>query len=322
MLRLPFKAVGTFSTPPPPRRLGDILRLLGVSMRPPQWTKNLFVLAPLIFGMKLGSAPAIRQALLACGSFCLLASALYIFNDIIDAPADRAHPEKRSRPIASGALPIRVAGLAAIALLGMAYGLATILGGNFLALAIAYSALTFTYCVGLKRLIILDCMTIAAGFVLRVVGGAIAIDVTPSHWLLVCAFLLALYLAFTKRRQELLLLSDEARQHRRVLGEYTVEYLEQTNSVILAVVIVCYALYTVAPETIARFGTDKLIYSTIFVLYGLLRYTSLIRDPNKGGNPSKLLLEDTPLIVTIIGWLIYNTLIIYHHHIVQLWNKI
>lgn len=161
-------------------------------------------------------------------------------------------------------------------------------------------------------MIVLDCMTIAAGFVLRVAGGAIAVSVMPTHWLIVCAFLLALFLAFTKRRQELLTLPENAGEHREVLNEYSVDYLEKVNNILVGAAIVCYALYTVAPETVARFGTDSLIYGTVFVIYGLLRYMILIKKPTNGGNPSKMLLRDKPLLLTVIGWGIYNIIVIYH----------
>jgi 4-hydroxybenzoate polyprenyltransferase len=158
---------------------------------------------------------------------------------------------------------------------------------------------------------ILDCIVIAAGFVLRVVSGAVAIAVTPTHWLIACAFFLALYLAFAKRRQELLVLSDSASQHRAVLGQYTVSYLEQVKNILTSATIVCYALYTVAPETIERFGTEQLIYGTVFVLYGLLRHIAITQNSTNGGDPSKLLVSDRPLLLTVLGWAIYNILIIY-----------
>jgi hypothetical protein len=154
-------------------------------------------------------------------------------------------------------------------------------------------------------------MCIASGFVLRVVGGAVAISVLPSHWLIVCTFLLALFLAFAKRRQELLTLSTNASAHREVLDNYTVPYLEQVNIILIGATIVCYALYTVAPETVQRFETDALIYGTVFVIYGMLRYLALIDIPENGGNPTKLLLRDRPLIAAVASWALYNISIIY-----------
>jgi 4-hydroxybenzoate polyprenyltransferase len=280
-------------------------------MRPHQWTKNLFVFAPLIFGRKLFDSQAVGSAVIAFAVFCLMCSALYIINDWLDAAGDRAHPEKKHRPISSGALPVGIALLASAALMVPAFWIASGLGTRFLLIALTYCLLMLGYSVALKRVMILDSMIISIGFVLRVIGGAIAIGVVPTHWLIVCAFLLALFLAFTKRRQELLMLSHGAEEHRRVLGKYTVEYLDQVNNILIGASIVCYALYTVADGTVAYFGTDNLIYGTIFVMYGLLHYLALTRDPGKGSNPSKLLLCDKPLLISIAGWAVYNTLIIY-----------
>jgi len=169
-------------------------------------------------------------------------------------------------------------------------------------------------------MIVLDAMAISVGFVLRVVGGAIAVGVMPTHWLIVCAFLLALFLAFTKRRQELLTLSSNAVEHREVLSRYSVDYLEKVNGIIISAAIVCYALYTVAPETVQRFETDSLIYGTVFVIYGMLRYMALIDNPANGGNPSKMLLQDKPLLLTVAGWAIYNSIVIYHVSLKELWK--
>jgi 4-hydroxybenzoate polyprenyltransferase len=299
----------------------SILRLLVTAMRPHQWVKNLFVFAPLLFGMKLGEPQAVLNALLACLCFCLLSSGLYLINDLVDAEVDRAHPQKRFRPIASGALAFRAALMLAIVLFALAFGLAFALGPKFGFLAVTYFVLVLGYCLAFKQALVLDGMLIAAGFVLRVVGGAIAVGVTPTHWLIVCAFLLALFLAYSKRRQELLILLDEAAQHRRVLGQYTVSFLDQANTILLGATIVCYSLYTVAPETVARFGTDALIYGTVFVIYGLLRYLALLQNTKNGGNPSKMLVRDKPLLLAIIGWATYNFLVIYHTSIAALWSR-
>jgi len=306
---------------PIPAKGHSLSRLLLTGMRPHQWAKNLFVLAPLLFGKKLDDPQALALALLACAAFCLMSSSLYLLNDIFDAAADCAHPEKRGRPIASGELPVRIALAGAAALLGVSLGLARALGSPFLWLGVAYFVLTLGYSLVFKRAIVLDGMVIATGFVLRVVGGALAVHVVASHWLIICAFLLALYLAFAKRRQELLLLSGSANRHREVLGQYSVAYLDQVNGILLAAVIVCYALYTVAPETTARFGTDRLIYGTVFVLYGLLRYMALIQKPANGGNPSRMLVADKPLLASVLAWAAYNAAVIYQSSLAALWNR-
>ncbi len=289
-----------------------LTRLFLIAMRPHQWVKNLFVFAPLLFGRKLGDLSAVGHSAAAFAVFCLLASGLYILNDWIDAEEDRQHPEKCLRPISSGLLPVSFAIIGAFFLIVTALTTAWLLGFNFFLVAVAYFVLTIGYCLRLKKMMVLDCMTIAVGFVLRVVGGAIALNVAATHWLIVCAFLLALFLAFTKRRQEILTLSGKAGTHREVLDEYSVEYLGQVNNILIGAAIVCYALYTVAPETVEKFDTDAMIYGTIFVIYGLFRYMALIKNPEKGGNPSKMLIHDKPLMLTVAGWTVYNAIMIYH----------
>ncbi len=288
------------------------LRLLITAMRPYQWSKNLFVLTPLLFAKKIMETEALGYSLMAFVVFCFLASGLYIFNDWLDIEEDRAHPQKRNRPLSSGLLPVTFALAAAAILVLGALGLASFISIQFLCTAIVYFGLTLLYCITIKRFIILDCITIASGFVLRVVGGAVAINVEASHWLIACAFLLALFLAFSKRRQELLMLSKDATGHRMVLGEYSVAFLEKANIIVIGAALVSYALYTVAPETIEKFHTNALIYGTVFVIYGLLRYLALIDKPEHGGDPSKMLLRDKPLLITVAAWAVYNAIVIYH----------
>jgi 4-hydroxybenzoate polyprenyltransferase len=285
--------------------------LLVRAMRPRQWVKNAFVLAPLVFGRRLTDPAAVADGLLAMAAFCLLAGALYIVNDWIDAPRDRLHPQKRRRPIASGALPVptALAGAAAAALLAL--GISFRLGAEFLLVAGAYAGLTLLYSMFLKTVVIVDVMAIAAGFVLRVLGGAVAIGVEASHWLLICAFVLALFLGFAKRRQELLQANDGAPAQRQVLGEYSVGLLEQIKLVLMGTAVVCYMFYAVAPETVARFGTDKLLYGTVFVFYGLMRYLLLLGRPGAGENPGDVVFRDRPLTVAVAGWVLYNTAVIY-----------
>ena len=313
-----FPEIGTAAT----FRQRSSLRSLLVVMRPHQWVKNLFVLAPLLFGRRLTDPSALLDAALGFAAFCLLSSAVYIFNDWWDAEEDRAHPEKRNRPISSGSLSAGLALSTAAGLAVTGLGLGLVVGKTFAGICLVYAILMATYCIWLKRMIVLDAMTIAAGFVLRVLAGAIAVGVAATHWLIACTFLLALFLAFSKRRQELLTLEDGAIDHRAVLGNYSVRYLDSVINIVIGAAIVCYALYTVAPETVARFGTDSLVYGTGFVLYGMLRYLALINDPSKGGNPSKLLLTDLPLLLTLAGWAVYNTAVIYRSVLAEMIPKI
>lgn len=307
--------------PPRPARAASRARLLFRCMRPHQWVKNLFVLAPLLFGMRLGEPWVVVRGLLAFVVFCLMSSGLYLLNDVLDAAQDRAHPDKRRRPVASGGLPARWALAGGVTLLAAACVLGMFLGSGFAALAVTYLLLTLAYCLVLKRIEIVDVMVIAAGFVLRVAAGAAAAEVEPSHWLIVCAFLLALYLAFAKRRQELLTLAANAADHRRVLGWYSVAYLDRVTSVLAGTTIVCYALYTMSPDTVARFGTEGLIYGTPFVVYGLLRYMALMQDAVNGGDPSRVLVRDRPLLLAALGWAAFNTAVIYRATIWAIWEQ-
>ncbi len=289
---------------------GGLVRLAISTMRPAQWSKNLFVLGPLLFAKKLADPAAGLHSLMACACFCLMSSLVYVLNDIIDIEADRKHPIKRNRPLASGQFPIQ----AAWALFGVltlsAFAIAIRLGSSVAWLAVLYFATMVAYCLGLKRLLILDSIVIAMGFVFRVVAGAAAVSVEATHWLIACTFLLTLYLAFAKRRQELTTLSEAAASHRSVLGKYSGSYLDQVNNILLGTVIVCYALYTVAPETVERFGTDRLIYGSVFVLYGMLRYMALMQMGN-GADPNILILRDKPLWLTVFLWSLYNCVVIY-----------
>ena len=290
------------------------------SLRPAQWVKNVFVLAPLLFGRKLVDSSALVNALLALMCFCLLSGAQYLLNDIVDAPADRNHPEKRRRPIASGALTVRVAGAGALVLFAAGFLIAFYVGLAFAGIAVLYSALALAYSFALKHLVIVDVMTIAGGFVARVAGGAIAVDVRPSHWLIICAFVLSLFLGFSKRRQELLRTPRTAVAQRRVLREYSPRMVEQINLVLMGTAFVCYTIYTVAPDTVERFGTDLLLYGTVFVFYGMLRYLVITQNEQAGENPGENVIRDKPLLISVIGWAIYNGAVIYWPAIVRLWG--
>ncbi len=288
-----------------------VASLLVATLRPYQWVKNAFVLAPLLFGQKLNDPAAVAQALLAFAGFCLTASAVYLVNDLIDAPRDRVHPTKRRRPIASGAVPVSWALALVVGLCLSIAGVVRQLGPASAALLLTYGGLMLGYCVGLKRVPLIDCMVIAAGFVLRVTCGAAAVGVAASHWLIACTFLLALFLAFAKRRQELVTLAGAAADHRPALEGYSLRFLDQVNTLLGGVTIVCYLLYTVAPETVARFRSDALIYGTVFVIYGLFRYLALVQTVETADDPTRLVLHDRPLQAAVLGWIVYNAAIIY-----------
>jgi 4-hydroxybenzoate polyprenyltransferase len=272
------------------------------SMRPHQWTKNLLVFAGLIFGQKLTDPHAAGIAALAFGVFCLLSSAVYLINDIYDRDADRRHPLKASRPIASGALAVPTAGVAALLLSAAALGAAFWIGLHFGLVAAGYLALLTWYSLVLKHIVILDVLVLAGGFVLRAAAGAVAVQVEFSHWLLLLTLLGALFLGLSKRRAELVALTGEASAHRRSLGEYSPHLLDQMISVVTASTLLAYAFYTISPDTVEKFGTDRLIWTVPFPLYGIFRYLYLMHQREGGGSPADTLLDDRPIQVCVALW--------------------
>jgi 4-hydroxybenzoate polyprenyltransferase len=296
----------------------SISRALLISLRPHQWTKNLLVFAGLLFGQRLLHADAVLRSIVAFAVFCALSSAVYLFNDIADREADRQHPLKATRPLASGALPLPTALWAAIvlALTGLTAAFAYP-GVAFGAVAVAYLALQALYSTWLKRIVIIDVLAIAAGFVLRAAAGAVAIEVPMSHWLLVVTVLLALFLALSKRRHEIVLLANAATNHRAILGEYSPYLLDQMISVVTASTLIAYTFYTISPETEQKFHTDLLGLTLPFPLYGIFRYLYLVHRKDLGGSPSELLLTDRPLLLCVALWALAVTAIIYAP---QLWG--
>jgi 4-hydroxybenzoate polyprenyltransferase len=294
--------LSSVSTEPPPAHR-PVLPLLLEELRPRQWTKNLVVLAPLLFAKSVFQGDSALKASLAVASFCLLASGVYLFNDWIDREKDRLHPEKRNRPIAAGLLPGRIA-FGAIAFCWLSAGaFALEVGPAFALVALAYVCLQILYSVVLKRMVILDVVVIALGFVLRVVGGGVAIAVPVSNWLYLCTLLLALFLGFAKRRHEVGLLYGEASSHRANLSEYSLPMLDQMISVVAASCILAYALYTVAPRTVDHVGSDRLKFTVPFVIYGIFRYLFLIHKRGAGGSPERVLLSDPATLVDIVLFL-------------------
>jgi 4-hydroxybenzoate polyprenyltransferase len=281
------------------------------SLRPGQWTKNLLVFAGLLFGRRLFDTSAILAAIGAFAVFCLLSGVVYIINDISDRESDRRHPLKARRPIASGALPVKTAVAAAIAIAAAALAGAAALGLPFLAIAVIYLVLQSLYSVTFKHIVIIDVLTVAIGFVLRAVAGAVAVNVEISHWLLVCTILLALFIVLAKRRHEIVLLADGAADHRPILGEYSAYLLDQMIAVVTASTLIAYVFYTISPETQEKFGTPWLGLTIPFPLYGIFRYLYLVHRRDGGGSPADLLLTDRPLLVCVAVWALAVALIIY-----------
>lgn len=287
------------------------LRSLVTSLRPQQWTKNLFVLAALPFGLKLFDAAAVALAATAFGTFCALSGVVYLVNDLFDRESDRRHPVKRLRPIASGDLSPQHAIGAAAGLATAAMAVAVWIGPQFAAAAAAYLALFALYSRWLKHLVVIDVLSIAIGFVLRTYAGAAAIAVPVSDWLLVCTVLLALFLGLSKRRHELTLLTDGAAGHRRILDEYNPYLLDQMIGVVTASTLMAYIIYCTNPDTVERFGTHNLVLTIPFPIYGILRYLYLVHRRDGGGNPSELLITDRPLLICVGLWGLVTTAVIY-----------
>ena len=281
------------------------------SMRPGQYTKNVLVFAALIFARKVGDPAAVGLAVGAFALFCLISSAVYLINDVVDAEEDRKHPDKCRRPIAAGELSVAAAlgaaGVFAVAGLAGSYYVNLGLGST----AAAYLGLMLLYQFIFKHWVILDVFAIAFGFVLRAVAGAEALQVEISPWLLVCTLLLALFLGLSKRRGEIVLLEAEAAGHRRTLEKYSLNLLDQMIAVMTASTLMSYCLYTISERTVRELGSARLMYTIPFVIYGIFRYLYLVHEHGEGGHPDRTLLTDLPLLVNVALYIIAAGLIIY-----------
>jgi 4-hydroxybenzoate polyprenyltransferase len=271
-------------------------------MRPAQWAKNLFVLAPLVFGDLLLNERAALRALLALLAFCCASSAVYLINDLRDREEDRRHPLKCRRPLAAGTLGVPAAVTAVIALIAAALALAAWLGLPFSTILGAYLLLNVLYTLWFKHMVILDVMSISLGFVLRVEAGAQATGVEVSRWLFLCTTFLALFLAFSKRRHEITLLAGAASGQRPVLDHYSPAFLDQMINVVTASSVVAYALYAVSPETVQKYHTQDLVYTIPLVLYGIFRYLYLMYQRPGERNPTEAILRDPPFLINIVLW--------------------
>ena len=282
-----------------------------LSLRPYQCSKNVVIFAALVFAKELGSLHHILISVGAFLDFCILSGAVYMLNDVVDYEKDRFHPIKKDRPIASGRLNRSFAAAAGVSLYVLALILAYVLSPGFFQVALAYSLVTIGYTYYFKNVAILDVMAISIGFVLRAIAGGVVLNVEVTFWLLLCTFLLALFLALSKRRHELVLLSEDASRHRTNLAEYSPYLLDQMIGVVTASCFIAYTLYTVSAETVAKFHTDKLSFTVPFVIFGIFRYLYLIHQKQEGGNPSLHLYSDRPLLISIILWVLACVGIIY-----------
>jgi len=285
----------------------DVWQLL----RPTQWAKNLVLFAALIFSKHLFHAEEVAIVVVAFAAFCMVASGAYVMNDIRDCERDRQHPLKSRRPLPSGRVPRSTAVAVAIGLVTVGLIVAFALGVGFGLLTAFYFAMQVAYTFAVKDMVILDVMSIAAGFVVRAVAGGVVIGVPVSPWLIICTYLLALFLGFCKRRHELVLLEDRATEHRTSLREYSPYFLDQMIAVVTASTVVAYAIYTASPEVREKLGTDQLYLTIPFVLFGIFRYLYLVHQRELGGNPTQLLLSDQPLLIDVVLWILTASLLLY-----------
>jgi 4-hydroxybenzoate polyprenyltransferase len=289
------------------------LKALIVALRPHQWVKNVFVFAELVFArgeqgrLFQGDMDEVRRTLWAFAAFCLGASTIYLINDVVDRESDRRHPTKSRRPIASGRVSVPTAIAMSIACAVLALACALRADGSPVPvwpLVLGYMVMNGAYSMQLKHVVLVDAFCIAAGFLLRVIAGALAVPAEISHWLLLCTMFLALFLALSKRKAEMDLLGDGRGEHRAILREYNTSFLDQMTTVLASCAIVTYTMYTVADETIQKFGGDELVFTVPFVVFGLGRYLFLVHTQRGGGNPTKILLGgDLLFAINTLGWI-------------------
>ncbi len=287
------------------------IRSILITLRPRQWFKNVLLFVGLVFSQNLFQ---IGLFIKVCGGFavfCLAASSIYIFNDIHDRESDRKHPEKCRRPLAEGTLQVSEAYMVSMVLAGISFLFAFMMNRTFFVILLAYFILNLAYSLKIKQIVILDIMFIASGFVLRILAGTTLAGVNPSDWLIICTITLSLFLGFSKRRNELVLMGENAGYQRKVLKEYSLHFLDQMISMVTACTVMSYILYTVSPETVDRFGTKNLIFSIPFVLFGVFRYLYLIYLKKTIENPIDLILKDFPSLLNILLWFSAVMIIIY-----------
>lgn len=276
-------------------------------LRPKQWTKNLLVFAALIFSIKIVTFEMLLRCIGGFILFCLVSGCVYVFNDYMDREADGSHPEKRFRPIASGRLKPNRALLYGCILLFISFLVAYFLDASFSVLLLGYFIINVAYSIKLKQVVIIDIMVIAFGFVLRAIGGGLVINIPFTPWFLICTMLLALFLAISKRRHELYLLSESKGEHRKVLEQYSPELLNQLNSIVTTAAIMSYSLFTFTSG-----HTVHLMWTIPLVMYGIFRYLYLIHMEGKGGRPEEVLLEDNHILFTVILFAVMIVIILYY----------
>ncbi len=285
----------------------EIIKLIRV----PQWVKNLFVFIPVVYSRNLFQTDYLIISIIAFVIFCLLSSTVYVINDIVDAEADRHHPVKKNRPIASGKISDKKGILIAIVLFVLSVAFSLYTNTNFKIFAILFLLINIYYSFRLKHIVLLDIFSIAAGFMIRVTAGALVISVEISSWLILTTMFLSLFLAVMKRRSEIYIAGDEQNSTRKVLEDYSTNFIDQMATIAAAGVIISYALYTVSERTVTVFQTEHLIYTTPFVVYGIFRYMFLVLNHNKGENTTEIMVTDVSMITNIILYSLTTIIIVY-----------
>jgi 4-hydroxybenzoate polyprenyltransferase len=277
-----------------------------------QWIKNVFVFVPLLFSLHLFDNEYLLITLFAFFVFCLASSAIYVINDIVDIEADRAHPVKKNRPLPSGSISIKVAVVITVLLMVLLAVALLFFNLEFILITVVFVVLNVLYSFWFKNIVILDVFSIAAGFAMRVLAGAFVILVPISSWLLLTTMFISLFLGVMKRHSELTIVADNSSSSsRKVLSQYSLNFADQMATVAAAGVIICYALYTVAPRTVSVFNSESLIYTTPFVVFGIFRYMYLEYMSNKGENTTKIIATDLPMIITVILYIVTTVSIVY-----------
>jgi 4-hydroxybenzoate polyprenyltransferase len=296
-------------------RLLSIVQLI----RPAHWSKNLVLFAAVLFSpakVVLANPQVLLAAFEGFLAFCLVSGAVYAFNDVLDLSADRHHPRKKNRPLPAGRISVAGAVMVVVAFAAVGLAWAFLISTRFGVIVSAYLLTNVLYSVGLKRMVILDVLLLSAGFVYRAIGGVAIVEkflenIYLSYWLILCAFLLSLFLALAKRRREIALLGDAAAAHRASLADYSLQLIDQVLAALTAATLVSYSLYTISDDTLAHYGTRDLFWTIPFVAYGLFRYLYLIYNRSEGGDPAGLLLRDRPTLINVALWVMVTAVIVY-----------
>lgn len=297
-------------TEPEQKVWNDKIITIFKTLRSHNWIKNLIIFAPLVFSGRFTQMSLDLRAIMAFICFCIVSSAIYIINDVCDKSEDQQHPMKKNRPIASGAIASRYAVLISIFLISIGLALTYLLGFSVFIYILLYILISIAYSLVIKHIAILDVLTIAFGFVLRILIGGLAVSVVPSYWLILCTVMISIFLGFTKRRAELVTNGHENNNSRPVLKDYSISFLDQVIPMVTGATILAYALYTVDEHTQMVLGTTAMLLTLPFVIYGLLRYIYIIYHLHKGADPAVTIITDIPTVINLFLWVAASLIIV------------